>query len=107
MDFYKGYFVTDLSGFIFDQPARWTIQALTDVEILHHQKKNEYEKIKTIIPRWPELERLFIVRCFTTLEDRIFSHLSMTAEERYHFSLKTIKNYLIRFLCNTLHPCLE
>ena len=33
MDFYKGYFVTDLSGFIFNQPARWTIQALTDVEI--------------------------------------------------------------------------
>lgn len=102
----KGYFVTDLSGFIFNQPARWTIQALTDVEI-YTIRKSEYEKIKTIIPRWPELERLFIVRCFTTLEDRIFSHLSMTAEERYHFSSRTTKNYLIRFLCNTLPLCLE
>lgn len=86
----KGYFVTDLSGFIFNQPARWTIQALTDVEI-YTIRKSEYEKIKTIIPRWPELERLFIVRCFTTLEDRIFSHLSMTAEERYHFFFENNK----------------
>lgn len=80
----KGYFVTDLSSFIFDQPARWTIQALTDVEI-YTIKKSEYEKIKTVIPKWSELEKMFIVHCFTTLEDRIFSHLSMTAEERYNF----------------------
>nr|WP_305051405.1 hypothetical protein [Elizabethkingia bruuniana] len=63
---------------------------MTDVEI-YTIRKNEYEKIKTIIPRWPELERLFIVRCFTTLEDRIFSHLSMTAEERYHFFFENNK----------------
>ncbi|MDV3751557.1 Crp/Fnr family transcriptional regulator [Elizabethkingia anophelis] len=86
----KGYFITDLSGFIFGQPARWTIQALTDAEI-YTIRKSEYEKIKTIIPRWLELERLFIVRCFTTLEDRIFSHLSMTAEERYHFFFENNK----------------
>ena len=37
------------------------------------------------MPIWNELEKKFLVNCFTTLEDRIFSHLSMTAEERYHF----------------------
>lgn len=86
----KGYFVTDLSSFIFDQPARWTIQALTDVEI-YTIKKSEYEKIKTVIPKWSELEKMFIVHCFTTLEDRIFSHLSMTAEERYNFFFENNK----------------
>lgn len=86
----KGYFVTDLSSFIFDQPARWTIQALTDVEI-YTIKKNEYDKIKTVVPKWAELEKLFIVHCFTTLEDRIFSHLSMTAEERYNFFFENNK----------------
>jgi|SRR5690554_660943 CRP-like cAMP-binding protein len=80
----KGYFVTDLASFIFNQPARWTIQALTDVT-LYTIKKSEYDKIQTVVPSWPELEKLFIVHCFTTLENRIFSHLSMTAEERYHF----------------------
>ncbi|MGY5251746.1 Crp/Fnr family transcriptional regulator [Sphingobacterium spiritivorum] len=86
----KGYFVTDLSGFIFDQPSRWTIQALTDVNI-YTIRKSEYEKIHTIIPKWPQLERSFIVRCFATLEDRIFSHLSMTAEERYYFFFENNK----------------
>lgn len=78
----KGYFVTDLSGFIFEQPARWTIQALADTE-LFTIKREDYKKIGTLMPKWHELEKLFIAGCFTTLEDRIFSHLSMSAEERY------------------------
>lgn len=78
----KGYFVTDLSSFVFDEPARWTIQALTDTEIytLH---KRDYAKLSALVPDWIVLEKLFIARCFTIMENRIFSHLSMSAEERY------------------------
>lgn len=86
----KGYFVTDLSSFIFNTPARWTIQALTDVE-LFTINKNEYDKIGIAIPQWHVLEKLFIARCFTILEDRIFTHLSMTAEERYNFFFESNK----------------
>jgi CRP/FNR family transcriptional regulator, anaerobic regulatory protein len=80
----KGYFVTDLASLIFNTPARWTIQALTDVEI-YTIDKEDYNRIGKLIPKWYELEKLFIARCFTILEDRIFTHLSMSAEERYHF----------------------
>ena len=80
----KGYFVTDLSSLVFGSPARFTIQALTDAE-LYTINKADYATIGKLIPRWHELEKLFIARCFTILEDRIFSHLSMTAEERYNF----------------------
>jgi len=80
----KGYFITDLASFIFGNPARWTIQTLTDTEILTIHKK-DYQKIGNAVPQWPVLEKLFIGHCFTMLEDRIFSHLSMTAEERYQF----------------------
>jgi hypothetical protein len=38
-----------------------------------------------LIPEWHRLEKLFIAKCFTMLEDRIFRHLSMSAEERYQF----------------------
>ncbi len=38
-----------------------------------------------LVPKWHELEKMFLVRCFTIMEDRIFSHLSMSAEERYQF----------------------
>jgi CRP-like cAMP-binding protein len=75
--------VVDLSSFIFHLPARWNIQALTDCE-LYIIDSNEYLKIGQVIPRWSELEKLFIAKCFTILEERIISHLSMTAEERYN-----------------------
>ncbi len=73
----------DLSSFVFQQTARWNIQALTDCELYAIDRK-DYQKISQVIPRWTELEKLFIAKCFTVLEDRILQHLSMTAEERYN-----------------------
>lgn len=83
----KGYFSTDLSSFVFETPSRWTIQALVDTE-LYTITKDDYKKIGDLVPKWNELEKLFLIRCFTILEDRIFSHLSMTAVERYNFFFK-------------------
>lgn len=79
----KGYFVVDLSSFVFHQTARWNIQALTDCELYVIDSK-AYQRIGQVVPRWTTLEKLFIAKCFTVLEDRILQHLSMTAEERYH-----------------------
>ena len=79
----KGYFAVDLSSFLFGKTARWNIQALTDCELYIIDKK-EYQKIKQIIPTWAELEKLFLAKCFTLLEDRIVTQISMTAEERYN-----------------------
>jgi len=78
----KGYFVTDLSGIIFSQAGKYNIQALTDCE-LYTIAKNDYNNLGRIIPKWHELEKLFIAKCFTILEARILALLSMTAEERY------------------------
>ena len=83
----KGYFVTDLASFVFRTPARWNIQALTDT-VIFTISFEAYKKIETIVPQWHELETMFLARCFTILEDRIFTHLSMTAEERYLFFFK-------------------
>ena len=80
----KGYFITELSSFIFQTPSRFHIQALTDTE-LYSINKEDYNKINEHVAQWPVLEKLFIVRCFTIMEDRIFSHLSMSAEERYQY----------------------
>jgi len=79
----KGYFVVDLSSFLFHQPSRWNIQALSDCEI-YVIDDNNYKQIGQVIPRWAELEKLFIAKCFTVLEDRIITLLSMAAEERYN-----------------------
>ncbi|MDX1909191.1 MAG: Crp/Fnr family transcriptional regulator [Bacteroidia bacterium] len=78
----QGYFVVDLAGFLFDRPARWSLQALTDAEIWVISR-SDYQQIGHLVPAWQELEKRFIARCFATLEDRIVTHLSLTAEERY------------------------
>lgn len=77
-----GYFVTDLASFVFNTPARWNIQALTDCT-LYTIDKDIYNKLGTAIPEWHKLEKLFIAKCFVMLEDRVCRHLYMTAEERY------------------------
>lgn len=79
----KGYFVVDLSSFLFKKTSRWNIQALTDCELYVIESK-DYQKIEQVIPSWTKLEKLFIAKCFTVLEDRIVSQISMTAEERYN-----------------------
>lgn len=77
-----GYFVTDISGLIFNNPTKYYIEAITDCELFSIDKQ-DYLKIAEVLPQWHEIEKLFIARCFIFLEERIFSLLSMTAEERY------------------------
>lgn len=84
----KGYFATDLASFVFETPGRWTIQALVESEV-YAISKDDYKKLADIVPKWNELEKWFLVRCFMSLEERIFSHLSMTAEERYVYFFET------------------
>ena len=78
----QGSFVTDLQSLVFDQPAKWNIEALTDCK-LYTISKDDYRKIGSYVKKWDRLEKLFLAKCFLILEDRVFSFLSMTAEERY------------------------
>ncbi|MCU0430156.1 MAG: Crp/Fnr family transcriptional regulator [Cytophagaceae bacterium] len=83
-----GYFVTDLSSFLFGTPSRWNIQTLSDCEI-YTITKSAYQQLGKELPQWHMLEKLFLAKCFATLEDRIIALLSMTAEERYEFFFST------------------
>lgn len=78
----QGYFAVDIASFVFQQPARWNIMALTDVE-LYVIDKTDYQNLNNLVPGWAALEKLFIAKCFIILEDRILQHLSMSSEERY------------------------
>ncbi|MFT5859661.1 MAG: CRP-like cAMP-binding protein [Flavobacteriaceae bacterium] len=79
-----GEFTTDLGSIMFEQPARWNIQALTDCE-LFTLAYSDYKRIQEQISDWAQIEKMFLAKCFMTIEDRIFSFISMTAEERYFF----------------------
>ncbi|MCP4442336.1 MAG: Crp/Fnr family transcriptional regulator [Aureispira sp.] len=101
----KDYFITDLASLIFGQPARWNIQALTDCSLYSISEEN-YKKIGTLVPQWDKLEKQFIAKCFITLEDRVFSFLSMTAEERYdalfHFNSELFNQVSLHYLASML-----
>ncbi|WP_291722226.1 Crp/Fnr family transcriptional regulator [Bernardetia sp.] len=83
----KGYFVTDISFFKLEGKSRWNIQALVNTDI-YLITKRKYKMIETIEPKWFEFEKMFIVKCFEILENRVYSHLSMSAEERYNAYFK-------------------
>ena len=77
-----GYFVTELHSLMFEQPCRWHIEALTDCS-LQTVAGNAYRQLPELIPNWSTIEKLFMAKCFAMMEDRVFTFLSMTAEERY------------------------
>lgn len=83
-----GEFTTDLNAIMFDQPARWNIQALTECTLLSLDFNN-YKRMGDLIPEWPKIEKLFLSKCFITIEDRVFSFLSLNAEERYRLLHET------------------
>lgn len=101
----EGYFVVDLASFVFNQAARWNIQALTDCE-LYVIDASDYRKIDELVPTWATLEKLFIAKCFTVLEDRVVQHLSMSAEERYeqlfHFNKALFNQVPLQYLASML-----
>lgn len=90
----KGYFIVDLSSFLFDQPSRWNFQALTDCEFSTISKEN-YIKLGQQFPKWAALEKNFLAGCFIALENRIINHLSMTAEERYEYFFDNYKELFL------------
>ncbi len=78
----EGEFVCDLRSLLFGEPSQWNIQALSACELWTIKQAN-YQKIGKLIPEWEQLEKLFLAKCFVTIENRVFSFLSMSAEERY------------------------
>ena len=76
------YFVTELSSFLFRVPSRWNIQALTDCTMFTISE-SDYHQLGRHIPKWHQIEKLFMAKCFTMMEDRIMSFLSMPAQERF------------------------
>lgn len=77
-----GYFAMDLESYMNQVPSSVNLQAITNVEILSIGI-SQYNQLHEQIPRWPSLEKSFLVKCFTALEKRVVSHLCMTAHDRY------------------------
>ena len=82
--FRKGQLVTDVASFYLHEPAKWNIQTLTDchLEVIHSEN---YQRLRKVIPQWDNHEKLLLVRLMSALENRVYTFLSMSAEERFSY----------------------
>lgn len=75
-------FITDLSSFIYQKSARWYIEALEPSHLLTITRENHYQLINKY-HEWIEFDNRLLTSAYTIIEERMFSHLYMSAEERF------------------------
>ncbi|MEL6254177.1 MAG: cyclic nucleotide-binding domain-containing protein [Bacteroidota bacterium] len=76
--------VTDIASFHLQQPAKWSIQALTDSDI-YTLSYADFKELRIAVPEWDMYEKLLLVKLLSALENRVYTLLSMSAEERYNY----------------------
>ncbi|NKI32943.1 Crp/Fnr family transcriptional regulator [Croceivirga thetidis] len=80
--FGKNQLITDVASFFLQETAKWNIQAMTEVEVQTLTFEN-YQRLRVEVQEWDKHEKLFLIKLLSALENRVYAHLSMTAEERY------------------------
>jgi len=81
-------FITDLRSFVQQTPARWYIEAITDCELAVISRKDHFSLLESH-PKWLEFDNRLLTSAFSIMEHRLWSHLYMTAEERYRELMET------------------
>jgi len=78
----EDWWIGDMSSFIHQAPARLSIDALEDTEVLCIDKAS-WEELLERVPKFERFFRMLLQRAFISLQDRITASLSATAEARY------------------------
>lgn len=103
--FEKNQIVTDGNSFFLGHPSKWNIQAIVDTKVSSISLEN-YQQLCNEIPEWNYYEKVFLVKLLSGLENRVYSLLSMTSEERYTYlftSNKSLfKNVPLQYIASML-----
>jgi len=78
----EGWWVGDLLSFLTQGPARYSIDALEDTELLQISKA-KLDNLFQKVPKFERFFRLIIQNAFIAQQQRIDQNLSFTAEKRY------------------------
>jgi len=79
----KNRFITDLRSFIHKEPGRWFIEAVEPAQLMTITRENHYSLIRKY-HEWIEFDNRLLTSAYTIIEDRMFSHLYMSADERFN-----------------------
>ena len=75
-------FITDIRSFVQQTPARWYIEAVTDCELAVISREDHFKLLEDH-PEWLEFDNRLLTSAYSIIEHRLYSHLYMTAAERY------------------------
>ncbi len=78
----EGWCVNDYSSYILQEPATFFVEALEDSTLIQLSYKNE-QLLYQLIPKFERCFRITAQRAAASIQRRILSNISMTAEERY------------------------
>jgi CRP/FNR family transcriptional regulator, anaerobic regulatory protein len=80
---YKNTFVTSLTSFAYQIPGIWSIQALTDCDLLLIDRDTHFKLINEF-KNWLEVDNVQLLLAYTDLENRLFSQFHLSAEQRFN-----------------------
>lgn len=78
----EDWWTGDMYSFLTQTPARYTIDALEDTELLCLEK-NALEELYVKVPKFEKFFRHLLQNAFVSLQERVIANLSQTADERY------------------------
>jgi CRP-like cAMP-binding protein len=78
----EDWWTGDMYSFLTQTPARYTIDALEDSELLYLDKPS-LEELYIKVPKFERFFRNLLQNAFISLQERIISNLSKPADERY------------------------
>ena len=78
----EDWWINDVSSYLFQEPGSLFVEAMEDAIVI----QLDYESEKLLLEKVPKFEKFFRIvtqRAFASLQKRLLSTLSKTAEERY------------------------
>src|ERR1700752_626247 len=78
----EDWWTGDMYSFLTQQPARYTIDALEDTELLSLER-SALEELYIKVPKFERFFRLLLQNAFVSMQERIIASLSQPADERY------------------------
>lgn len=78
----EDWWTGDMYSFLTQKPARYTIDAIEDTELLCLERTS-LEELYIKVPKFERYFRLLLQNAFVSLQERIIASLSQPADERY------------------------
>ena len=76
------WWISDFNSYIYQTPATLFVEALEETTVLQLEYHAE-EKLLELYPKFEKFFRIFHQRALASLQKRVLSNLSMSAEKRY------------------------